>query len=169
MNAQFYMRKQLPLSSIRRLPRVMILSWVAMWLTIFPLIHVHPEADHAHGNTHHQHGGLTHSVWSQDLPCEFGKGPDQSLKKTTHLVALPHHAHGHSHAQVHTEITFSALNTSSDEPVKKHILDSFGAINQDASHAYDLAWGSVFTQRHNCSSNHFIQPYFSRPPPSLTI
>jgi len=158
-------------SIVRTLPRVLIVGWVAMWLTIFPLIHVHPEADHAHGDTHHQHGGVAHSVLSQDLPCEFGKESlhhHHSVKKA-HLVGVPSHTHGHSHALTHSEITFSALNPSSDGPLKKHLVDSFGAINQNSSHSYDLAWGNVSPQEANCSSKHLIKPYFSRPPPALHI
>ena len=171
MSENMNMLKQIPFLHMRKLPRVLILFWVAVWLIVFPLIHVHPEADHAHGDVHHQHGGLAHSVLSQDLPCEFGNEShhhDHSAKKT-HLVGFPNHTHGHSHALTHSEITFSALNPSSDGPLKKQLIDSFGAINEDGSHSYDLAWGKVTPQDNSCSAKHFIKPYFSRPPPTLLI
>lgn len=155
--------------TLRKLPRVLVLTWVTIWLTVFPLVHVHPEADHAHGDTHHQHGGLAHSVLSQDLPCEFGKDPHHSSDTQAYLVAFPLHDHGHSHALSHSEITFSALNPSSDGPLKKQFVESFGAIDQDASHSFSLAWKNLTPQQDNCSAKHFIQPYFSRPPPALHI
>ena len=159
------------LSLFRRpgLMYALTLSWMVLWVTIFPLIHVHPEADHAHGGTHHQHGGLAHSVLSQDLPCEFGNDSHHSSEKQTHLVGFPGHTHGHSHALSHTEITFSALNSSSDGPLKKQFVESFGTVDQNSSPSYGLAWGNVLPQQNDCSSNHFIQPYFSRPPPVLHI
>ena len=147
----------------------MVVSWVAVWLTVFPLIHIHPEADHAHGGTHHQHGGVAHTVLSQDLPCEFVKDSHHHAARETHLVAFPAHAHGHAHALSHSEITFSALNHSSDGPLKKHHAESFGVVNQDASRSYSLAWGNMVPQKHYFSSKHFLKPYFSRPPPTLLI
>ncbi|MDT7042844.1 hypothetical protein [Candidatus Nitronereus thalassa] len=163
--------KQILFYTLRKLPRVLVLSWVALWIMVFPLIHVHPEADHAHGGAQHTHGGLAHSVLSQDLPCEFGKDshPHQHSDQETHLVAFPGHTHGHSHALSHSEITLSALNPSSDGSLKKQLVDSFGAIDQNSSYAYDLAWGNVSPQENRCYPNHFIQPYFSRPPPPITI
>lgn len=165
------MLQHLSYSTIRQIPRVLIVFWVVLWIMVFPLIHVHPEADHSHGDTHHQHGGLAHTVLSQDLPCEFGKDSHHhhSSGEETHLVGFPTHTHGHSHALSHTEITFSALSSSSDGPLKKQLIDSFGAINQEGAHSYDLAWGNQIPQQNNCSSNNFINPYFSRPPPTLHI
>jgi hypothetical protein len=163
------MLKHLSFSTLRQLPRVLVLSWVALWIIVFPLIHVHPEADHAHGGSHHQHGGLAHSVLSQDLPCEFGNDQHYTSHKETHLVGFPSHTHGHSHALSHSEITFSALNPSSDGPLKKQFIESFGTIDPNSSFSYDLAWGKVLPQKNTCSSQHFINPYSSRPPPVLLI
>ena len=157
------------LSRFRQSSLVLSISWIVLWLTIFPLIHIHPEADHAHGGTHHQHGGLAHSVLSQDLPCEFGKDSHHSSGKETHLVGFPGHTQGHSHSLSHTEITFSALTPSSDGPLKKQFVESFGTVDQNASPFYGLALGNVLPQQNNCSSHHFIQPYSSRPPPVLNI
>ncbi len=159
------------LSRFRRpgLMYALTVLWMVLWVTIFPLIHVHPEADHAHGGTHHQHGGLAHSVLSQDLPCEFGNDSYHSSEKQTHLVGFPGHTHGHSHALSHTEITFSVLNSSSDGPLKKQFVESFGTVDQNSSPSCGLAWGNVLSQQNDCSSHHFIQPYSSRPPPVLHI
>jgi len=159
------------LSRFRRpgLMSALTVSWMVLWVAIFPLVHVHPEADHAHGSTHHQHGGLAHSVLSQDLPCEFGKDSHHSSGKKTHLVGFPGHTHGHSHSLSHTEITFSALNPSSDGPLKKQFVESLVTVNQDLSHSYCLAWGNVFHLEKVSGSHPFINPYSSRPPPVLTI
>lgn len=169
MYKNFTMLKHLSFAKFRKLSRVLILTWVAMWIMVFPLIHVHPEADHSHGGSHHQHGGLAHSVFSQDLPCEFGNDLHHASEKETHFVGFPGHTHGHAHSVSHTEITFSALNPSSDGPLKKQLMEFFGTIHLNASKSYDLAWGKVLPQQHLCSTNHFIRPYSSRPPPVLTI
>jgi len=145
------------------------LSWIVLWLTVFPLIHVHPEADHAHDGTHHQHGGLAHSVLSQDLPCELGKDSHHSPSTETHLVGVTGHSHNHSHSLSHTEITFSALNPSSDGPLKEQFLESLVTVTQSPSLSYGLAWGRVFHQEKVSASHHFINPQVSRPPPVLTI
>jgi hypothetical protein len=159
------------LSLFRRSGLLLTLGWMVLWLTVFPLIHVHPEADHAHGDSHHRHGGMAHSVLSKDLPCEFGKESDHhhSSNKDTHLVGFPNHNHGHSHALTHSEITFSALNPSSDGPLKKQFGEHFGVIDLDASLSYSLAWGKHTPEQLNCSATRSIKPYFSRPPPFLTI
>ena len=171
MDLNLTMLKQISFPIIRKLPRVLVLSWVALWILVFPLIHVHPEADHAHGGSHHQHGGLAHSVLAQDLPCEFGNNsdPHHHSAKEILLIGHPGHTHGHSHALGHTEITLSALTPSSDGPLKKQFVETFGSIDLNSPLSYDLAWGKVVPQQNHCSSNQFISPYFSRPPPILTI
>ncbi len=36
--------------------------WLVVWVITLPLIHIHPEVDHAHGMSGHVHGGTYHSV-----------------------------------------------------------------------------------------------------------
>lgn len=43
--------------------------WLVAWLSVMPLVHVHPEADHRHGLPGHVHGGTFHTILSPELPC----------------------------------------------------------------------------------------------------
>jgi hypothetical protein len=65
-----------------------------------PLFHVHPEADHRHGDAGHVHGGTVHTVFSQDLPCEYliydhASVADDESRCPLHLVAQPPHEAEH--------------------------------------------------------------------------
>jgi len=146
-----------------------LLGWMTMWMLAIPLVHIHPEADHAHGRTHHQHGGLVHSVLSEDLPCEFGIHPNSSSTSQPHSTSLPLTAHSPSHFLNHAEITFSVLTHSSDLPLKKQTQESVLIGKQDQLLPYCVAWGKVIYQRTNSSSYHLIISHFSRPPPILTL
>ena len=153
----------------RRIPAFVLLPWIICWLIVFPLIHVHPEADHAHGRTPHHHGGLVHSVLSQDLPCEFGKDPYHSSRKEMFLVGPPGHSASHAHALGHTEITLSAVKPPSDDPVKKQFIDLIEPCRQNPSFAFGVAWGKIRFREGNCSSLHLLDSYFSRPPPVFLL
>jgi hypothetical protein len=36
--------------------------WLIVWVITLPLVHIHPDADHAHGMSGHIHGGTYHSI-----------------------------------------------------------------------------------------------------------
>ena len=36
--------------------------WLIIWVITLPLVHIHPEADHAHGMSGHVHGGTFHTI-----------------------------------------------------------------------------------------------------------
>ncbi|MCZ6799072.1 MAG: hypothetical protein O7F12_01150 [Nitrospirae bacterium] len=36
--------------------------WLIIWVVTLPLVHIHPDADHAHGMPGHIHGGTYHSI-----------------------------------------------------------------------------------------------------------
>jgi len=36
--------------------------WLILWVITLPLVHIHPDADHAHGMSGHVHGGTYHSI-----------------------------------------------------------------------------------------------------------
>ena len=76
-----------------------------------PLVHIHPEADHHHGSADHRHGGTVHTVFSQDLPCEFlvydhASVADDESRCPLHLVALP--LHGFEHLEIDMVLASSA-------------------------------------------------------------
>ena len=99
-----------------------IMIWLAAWMLAVPLVHVHPEADHHHGQASHVHGGITHSVFSPDLPCEY---------HADSLGNHPHVASQSAHEFDHPEIGFSLLTSSPDRSVGKPVLS--GAIFEGTS------------------------------------
>jgi hypothetical protein len=36
--------------------------WLIVWVITLPLVHIHPDADHAHGMSGHIHGGTYHTI-----------------------------------------------------------------------------------------------------------
>ncbi len=91
--------------------RVAALIWTSVWMLAVPLFHVHPEADHRHGEVGHIHGGTVHTVFSQDLSCEFS-GYDHTPVAATespcplHLIAQP--LHGAEHLEISVVLASSA-------------------------------------------------------------
>jgi hypothetical protein len=91
--------------------RIVVLAWVSLWMLMVPLFHVHPEADHRHGDASHVHGGTVHTVFSQDLPCEFlvyhhASVVEDESRCPLHLVALP--LHGFEHLEIDMVFASSA-------------------------------------------------------------
>jgi hypothetical protein len=87
-------------------------------MLVVPFFHIHPEADHHHGDANHDHGGTIHTVFSQDLECEY--------TKTVHDSTCPEAAHQHlqapahpGHAVNHHEIEFSLLTAPIDRLLPK--------------------------------------------------
>lgn len=91
--------------------------WLAAWMLAVPLVHVHPEADHQHGQASHFHGGITHSVFSADLPCEY---------QAVSPGHAPYFTDQATHEFDHPEIGFSLLTSSPDRNGGKPVLH--GAI-----------------------------------------
>jgi hypothetical protein len=90
--------------------RSVTLLWLVLWMLAVPLVHVHPEADHHHGEAGHGHGGLPHTVFSADLPCEYGS--IHQHEGAGRVVSPVEHA---AHTGSHTELAFSLLTPSTDE------------------------------------------------------
>ena len=36
--------------------------WLILWVITLPLVHIHPDVDHAHGMSGHVHGGTYHTI-----------------------------------------------------------------------------------------------------------
>ncbi|MEO5954763.1 MAG: hypothetical protein ABIR36_03595 [Nitrospiraceae bacterium] len=94
-----------------------------------PLFHVHPDADHRHGDASHVHGGTLHTVFSQDLECEYTDDVhDPTCPEAAHqhlqLQALAHSGH----AVNHPEIEFSLLTSSVDRPLPKPMATVSGLL-----------------------------------------
>ena len=137
-----------------------------LWLVAIPLVHVHPEADHAHGAHEHQHGGLFHSVLSQDLACEFhSHTKDRSLTPAIDNEGLPHCQHAQAHLLTHDEIGFSLLGGSQNDSSASQMPFTFLIPH---SHPFSL---QLISTPHAPSweqslSFQYPAPHFSiRPPP----
>ena len=90
--------------------------WLVVWLTVLPLVHIHPEIDHAHGASDHVHGGQYHSVLSEDLSCEFhGHSHSASPDHTGSPSGSLHSFHSSGHVLNHAEIGFSLLTKKGDD------------------------------------------------------
>ncbi len=126
--------------------------WLVLWLIAIPLVHIHPEADHAHGAQGHNHEGMFHSVFSQDLACEFHNhhAADPSLAEEI-VASLSSCQHAHAHQLTHDEIGFSLLSGSSN--------DSF---TDDESPLFFLSSPGL-SQLNAHVGNHSLSP--ERPPP----
>lgn len=118
--------------------RVVILVWACLWMLAAPLVHIHPEADHHHGSADHRHGGTVHTVFSQDLPCEFlvydhASVADDESRCPLHLIAQP------PHGLEHLEIDFVLASSTGPQVGKGTTLDvaahSFHSNPPERSHA----------------------------------
>ena len=56
--------------------KTLLRLWLVLWVITLPLIHIHPEADHAHGMSGHVHGGTYHSILL-NTPVHAHQGYDQ--------------------------------------------------------------------------------------------
>ncbi len=117
--------------NIRSWSRVVVLSWVSLWMLAASLFHIHPEADHRHGEIGHVHGGTVHTVMSRDLDCEVeshGQFAPESQDAATTVTGLGHR---------HLEIEFSFLADSADRKVlnpcliQAHAFVSAEALNPE--------------------------------------
>lgn len=100
------------MTTLIQMMRNMSHIWLVLWLVAFPLIHIHPEADHAHGSQAHEHGGLFHSVFSQDLECEYHHHSTPDFPAEEGSQNIPHCDHAQTHPLNHDEIGFSILSAS---------------------------------------------------------
>lgn len=97
------------------LTKIVISTWLFLWVLAIPLVHVHPETDHQHGERDHVHGGMFHSVFSQDLECEYS---GNAHYKTGHskilFTVLQGDGHG-NHLFNHLEIGWVFASSSSKD------------------------------------------------------
>ncbi len=47
---------------MKDMSKTLLRLWLVLWVITLPLIHSHPEADHAHGMSGHLHGGTFHTI-----------------------------------------------------------------------------------------------------------
>jgi len=61
---------------VKDIHKTLLRLWLVIWVITLPLIHIHPEVDHAHGMSGHVHGGTYHSILV-NTPVHAHRGYDQ--------------------------------------------------------------------------------------------
>ncbi len=138
--------------------------WLVLWLVAIPLIHVHPEADHAHGAQHHQHGGLFHSVFSQDLACEFHSHQSEHTLSADNL-AVDVSSCQHAHQFTHDEIEFSLLSGSFNDPLTDYDLPLLFLTSLELSQLSVHPGESLLSPERPLPSRLLDSTHHIRPPP----
>ena len=100
----------------KRMAHVFLRTWLILWVIGLPLVHIHPEADHAHGMPGHIHGGTYHTVVTSTPICAYEDhrhhhdsfSPEEQPSGTPD--SSPHPLHGLEHSTY----SFSVLNSSID-------------------------------------------------------
>ena len=108
--------------------RTFLKVWLIVWVIALPLVHIHPEADHAHGIPGHVHGGTYHTVLSNTPICayeghqhhhnSFSSGETFGTTGTSEPPLHP------PHGLEHSTLTFSVLNSSIDPILEGMVSDS---------------------------------------------
>jgi len=102
--------------------RTILVAWLTVWMVAVPLVHVHPEVDHRHGEPGHAHGGIPHTVFSSDLPCEYGSNDGRAESSPAKTGVLGPVVGQASHVFDHPEVGFSLLTSSPDRNSGKPAL-----------------------------------------------
>ncbi len=61
---------------MKDLHKIVLRIWLVIWVITLPLVHIHPEADHAYGMSGYVHGGSYHSILV-NTPVHAHQGYDQ--------------------------------------------------------------------------------------------
>lgn len=61
---------------VKDTPHTALRFWLMIWVLALPLVHIHPEVDHAYGMSGHVHGGTYHSILV-NTPVHAHQGYDQ--------------------------------------------------------------------------------------------
>ena len=145
-------------------------GWLVVWVLVIPLIHIHPEIDHAHGTHDHFHSAQYHSLFSEDHLHEFHG----------HAHPVPSHLSGTSsesieddhlfdHIFQHPEIGFSLLNKSGDDPLVPPGPGGFLVISDYASTKSILLIANTSHSRGSPPYWLLVSQHRVRPPPFLFI
>lgn len=136
-----------------------------LWLVAIPLIHIHPEADHAHGTKEHHHGGVLHSVLSQDLECEFhAHFTHKAAERGIENFAL-YCNHSDTHQLNHDEIGFSLLSSSFNASSHAHELP-LDLLAATVSRPFMLpVEHQLLSSEYSPLFRTHVSPAYIRPPP----
>ena len=97
------------------MPNTFLRIWLILWVGLLPLVHIHPETDHAHGMTGHVHGGTFHTILSTTPICAYENHQHHhdsfSPGEPFGTSDSPIHA---AHGLEHSTYGFSVLNPATD-------------------------------------------------------
>ncbi|WP_447971278.1 hypothetical protein [Nitrospira sp. M1] len=158
---------------MKRNRHIVFRAWLIFWLMALPLIHIHPESDHAHGMPGHVHGGTYHTVLSSTPICayenhdhhhdSFSSGEQSPLPDSTQH--LPH-------GMEHSTYEFSVFNSSID-PIFNG-SSSFSAFDGVVASEKDRPTltpipGTSFSFRETLLSAFITKSFSPRGPPILLV
>jgi len=100
---------------VKDMRKTLLRIWLIIWVVTLPLVHIHPEADHAHGMPGHVHGGTYHTVLSGTPICAYQDHQHHHDSFSSGETFGPTHAPSHqSHGFEHSTYGFSVLTSSID-------------------------------------------------------
>ena len=107
--------------------------WLILWVICLPLIHIHPEADHAHGMPGHVHGGTYHTDLTDTPICAYEdhRHHHDSFAHGEPLETSDSSSHP-LHGLEHSSYGFSVLN-SSLSPISDGNVSEFASVDLAAS------------------------------------
>ena len=145
--------------------------WLILWVVTLPLVHIHPDADHAHGMPGHVHGGTYHSIF---ITASAVAHQDHQ-RQDHHDFSSHEDTRGPSLAPLHPlhsveDLTygFSVLKPSIDPESEQSTLPHEGVV---IANLEPLIISSVFTLNYSPPTRPFSILFTSFPPraPPLTL
>lgn len=157
---------------MKRGPQTLFRIWLILWVIGLPLIHIHPEADHAHGMDGHVHGGTFHTILSSKPICAYAE------HRHHHESLLPGESFGNSessshvhHGLEHSTYNFTVLNSTID-PTQDETI-SYPTSPELVGSEPHVLWHSPLLDICSLSSNISLLPVISsssaRAPPILSL
>lgn len=114
--------------------RMVLLTWVSLWMLMMPWVHVHPDVEHTHGTPGHVHHAVTHTLFSPPLECESHAQLHNDTCPTGAHEHIQFNGH-HGHSFTHPEIQFALAASSATPTVNKIFLSSSSLIEDVHSQA----------------------------------
>ncbi len=154
--------------------KALLRVWLVIWVLTLPLVHIHPEADHAHAKSGHVHGGTYHSILV-NTPVHAHQGHDQEEHHHDGFFFLGDGS-GPSHSESHTPYDFEEATYGFTVIKPSLVVESENAeFSHDlvvATHAQIFNVPCALTKSFSLPNIHFsIIPtnFSSRAPPVLSV
>ena len=152
------------------MPKTFLRVWLILWVSLLPLVHIHPEADHAHGMAGHAHGGTFHTVLSSTPVCAYEDHQHHhdsfSTGESFGSSASPIHT---AHGLEHDTYSFSALNSSLDLDSENPELPHDGVVAYDSKSLVASVASQLDTFQRKKLHSIFPNTLSPRAPPILSV